>query len=250
MRAARHGAPAGGHALGRGVRRSVALFRSFLVEQSDPDRFYTLLAQDSVNLLHELGPPAGRRVLDVGAGPPQFGVAFRQAGASYLPLDRDPAAGAVQETGVVATAEGLPFRSGSVDVVFSSNLLEHVREPERVADELLRVVKPGGLLILSYTNWLSPWGGHETSPYHWLGGRRAAARYARRHGHPPKNLVDSTLFRVSVRQLLRWVDARRDVAEVLRLQPRYLPPVARFVVHVPLVRELLTWNLLIVLRKR
>ncbi|HHT8842886.1 TPA: class I SAM-dependent methyltransferase, partial [Burkholderia cenocepacia] len=71
--------------------------------------------------------------------------------------------------GVVGDALRLPLADGSVDVVFSSNMWEHVPHPEAVADELLRVTRPGGLLFLSYTNWLSPWGGHETSPWHWLG---------------------------------------------------------------------------------
>ena len=77
-------------------------------------------------------------------------------------------------------------------------MLEHVPDPAGFADELVRVVRPGGLVVLSYTNWLSPWGGHETSPFHYLGGRRAIRLYARRYGHPPKNRVGENLFRVSV----------------------------------------------------
>ena len=50
--------------------------------------------------------------------------------------------------------------------------------------EMARVVRPGGLVYCSYTLWLSPWGGHETSPWHFLGGHRAARRYEQRHGHP------------------------------------------------------------------
>ena len=53
----------------RGIRRSVRLFRSFLVEQTDPERFYSELAGDSIDLLREHTPLAGRTVLDVGAGP-------------------------------------------------------------------------------------------------------------------------------------------------------------------------------------
>jgi SAM-dependent methyltransferase len=242
----------GGHDLGRGLRRSVALFRAFRVEQGDPDRFYSLLAADSVNTLRDVTSLGGRLVVDVGAGPEQFARAFRAAGARYLPVDHDPAVASVQAGGLVATAAALPFAADSVDVVFTSNLLEHVEEPEAVADELLRVVRRGGVLVVSYTNWLSPWGGHETSPWHWLGGHRARERYTRKHGHPPKNRVDETLFRVSVRQMLAWVREHegRDRVEVLTLQPRYLPRWTRHLLRVPGVREVLTWNLLIVLRKR
>jgi SAM-dependent methyltransferase len=128
--------------------------------------------------------------------------------------------------------EQLPLRDGSADVCFSSNLLEHVAAPFAVADEIVRVTRPGGLVVLGYTNWLSPWGGHETSPWHYSGGERAARRYARRHGHPPKNRFGSTLFPLSVAAVLDWARAQPDL-QVIDARPRYLPPWARSVTRVP-----------------
>ena len=232
----------------RGLRRSVRLFRSFLVEQSDPHRFYSELAADSIALLLENASLEGRTVLDVGAGPSEFARAFRAAGAHYVPVDHDASVSSVRDGGVVGDALRLPVADGSVDIVFSSNMWEHVPDPEAVADELLRVTRPGGLVFLSYTNWLSPWGGHETSPWHWLGGERAIARYERKHGHPPKNRVGDTLHRVSVRQGLDW--AHRADADVLAARPRYLPDAAAHILRVPGVREIVTWNLLLILRRR
>lgn len=233
----------------RGIDRSVRLFRAFLVEQTEPHVFYGTLARDSCELLGELTELDGARVLDVGAGPAEFAREFRAAGATYVPIDHDPSVPSVRDRGVVATADALPFADGSVDVVFSSNLWEHVRRPEHAGDEMVRVVRPGGLVFLSYTNWLSPWGGHETSPWHWLGGDRAVRRYTRKQGHPPKNTVDRTLFRVSVARGLRWAQQRPDV-DVLVARPRYLPDAARHVLRVPGLREILTWNLLLILRRR
>ena len=233
----------------RGLRRSVRLFRAFRLEQTRPEVFYGALAQDSVQLLDEWVKFDDVLVLDVGAGPAEFAREFRAAGARYVPIDHDVNVPSVHNGGVVATAAALPFADGTADVVFSSNVWEHVAEPERVADELVRVTKPGATILLSYTNWLSPWGGHETSPWHWLGGDRAARRYERKHGHRPKNLVDDTLFRVSVRQGLDWAKSHPDV-EVLAARPRYLPDWAAHLVTVPGVREVLTWNLLLILRRR
>lgn len=233
----------------RGLRRSVRLFRAFLVEQTQPERFYSELATDSLELLREHADLSGLTVLDVGAGPREFAGAFRDAGARYIPVDHDRAVPSLVGAGVVGDAADLPVADGSVDIAFSSNVWEHVPDPERVADELVRVTRPGGLVFLSYTNWLSPWGGHETSPWHWLGGRRAVRRYTRRHGHPPKNRVDETLYRVSVAQGLRWARQRTDV-EVLVARPRYLPDGFAHLLRVPGVREVLTWNLLLVLRRR
>lgn len=233
----------------RGLARSVRLFRAFLVEQTEPERFYGALAQDSVEMLAELMPLRDARVLDVGACPAEFARAFRAAGAHYVPVDRDPGVESVRAGGVVADAGRLPFGDGEWDLVFSSNLWEHVPDPEAVADELLRVVRPGGLLFLSYTNWLSPWGGHETSPWHWLGGERAVRRYHRRHGHPPKNRVGVTLHRISAGRGLRW--ARSTAAgDLVVARPRYYPDAATPLLRLPGLREVLTWNLLLVLRRR
>lgn len=233
----------------RGLARSVRLFRSFRVEQSDPARFYGDLASDSLAILREHIPVAGASLLDVGAGPGEFASVFTRAGARYLPLDHDPAVESLAAGGVVGSADRLPFADGSLDIVFSSNLLEHVPAPTHVADELVRVLRPGGVLFLSYTNWLSPWGGHETSPYHWVSGAYAARRYERHHGHRAKNVLGDNVFRVSVAGGVRWATARDDV-DVLALRPRYLPDAARHLVRVPGLREVLTWNLLILLRKR
>lgn len=234
---------------GRGLSRSARLFRAFLVEQTDPARFYGTLAEDSIALLRDWTDLRDRTVVDIGAGPSEFAAAFRGAGSRYLPIDHDPSVPSVADGGVVARAEELPLADASVDLVFSSNMWEHVRDPELVGDEMVRVVRPGGLVFLSYTNWLSPWGGHETSPWHWLGGERAARRYERRTGHPPKNTIDRTLFRVSVRQGLSWA-RRQPSAEVLVARPRYLPDAGQHLLRVPGLREVATWNLLLILRRR
>ena len=235
----------------RGIARSVRLFKSFLVEQSDPHVFYSTLAQDSAELLAEHVALAGATVLDVGAGPQEFAEEFLARGARYVPVDRDQGAASLAAGGLTADAHHLPIATGVIDVTFSSNLIEHVQEPSVVADELLRVTRPGGVVFISYTNWLSPWGGHETSPWHWLGGQRAIRRYTRKHGHAPKNRVGVNLFEVSVSWGLDWARRRSASGEaiVVALRPRYLPDWCSVVLKVPFVRELVTWNLLILVRK-
>jgi SAM-dependent methyltransferase len=246
-----------GHAPGT-LRRSVELFRAFRVEQTDPARFYGLLAADSVRQLSGYADLAGRLVLDVGGGPGYFATAFAGAGAQYLAVDADlgemsgvTAVGPGHEhgTSVLGSGTALPVRDGVVDVCYSSNVLEHVSEPERMADEMVRVTKPGGTVFLSYTTWLSPWGGHETAPWHYLGGRYAASRYRRRHGRPPKNEFGRTLFALSAGRMLDWArhNDRVDVRDAL---PRYHPRWASWLVRVPALREVAVWNLALVLRVR
>ena len=234
------------------MSRSLGLVRGFRVEQSDPDRFYGALAEDSARQVQVYADLRGATLLDVGGGPGFFADAFTAAGARYIPCDvdagelrlhgREPGPRTVQGSGMA-----LPFRTGSVDICYSSNVLEHVPEPWTMADEMVRVTRPGGTVFLSYTLWYGPWGGHETAPWHLLGGRRAAERYARRHGRRPKNDFGVTMFPVLARDGIRWAHSRDDVT-VLACMPRYLPWWASGLVAVPGVREVLTWNLLVVLR--
>lgn len=235
----------------RTVARSAKLFRSFLVEQTDPERFYTDVADDTITLIEGHEPLRGRLVLDVGAGQEQFGRRFVDRGARYLAVDleREPLSPETDSGAVIARGEQLPFPDGFADVVMSNNVMEHVTQPGRIADEMLRVARPGGLVFISYTAWASPWGGHETSPWHLLGGDYARRRYERRTGHPPKNRFGETMHAATVAGGLRWARAQQG-ADLLEAAPRYHPDWADPLLKVPGVREVLSWNLMMVLRRR
>jgi SAM-dependent methyltransferase len=233
--------------------RSIRLLRAFRYEQSDPRRFYTALAEDSVAQLSRYTDLSGAVMLDVGGGPGYFRSAFEDAGATYLALDADvgelSGLGEVSGGTVIGSGMRLPFRDGSLDICYSSNVLEHVPEPWVMAEEMLRVTRSGGTVFISYTVWFGPWGGHETAPWHYLGGRRARRRYRRKHGREPKNKYGESLFPVTVAGGLRWARAQ-TAGDVVDLTPRYNPWWSRWLLRIPLVREVVTWNLVIVLRKR
>lgn len=226
------------------------LFRLFLREQSDPELFYSAFAEDSVAALAAHVPLAGQTVLDVGGGPGYFARSFRAAGARYIGVELDLASDLPAETFAVrASGAALPFRTASVGVAYCSNVIEHVPDPWQVADELVRVTHPGGTIYLSFTLWYSPWGGHETAPWHYLGGMRARHRYLRRHGHEPKNRFGESLFAHRASDAIVW--ARRCAhAELVAVYPRYHPRGLHWIAAVPGVREVLTWNLALVLRRR
>lgn len=235
------------------LARSVRLFRAFLREQSDPDHFYRTLADDSVRQIALFAPLDGRIVLDVGGGPGYFSDAFRAAGAHYLGVDPDVgelSARGRPGTGMVrASGTELPVQTGSVEICYSSNVLEHVAEPEAMLAEMVRVTRPGGTVFVSFTPWFSPWGGHETAPWHYLGGGYARRRFRRKHGREPKNRYGETLFPLTVGAALRWARRAENVT-VVRALPRYHPWWATWIVHIPVLREIASWNLVMVLRKR
>jgi len=239
--------------------RSVRLLSEFRYEQADPARFYGALAADTAAMVGELWlashgePPVGRTLLDVGGGPGYFASAFGDAGVHYIGVEPDPnemhAAGpaVAREPGAFVRASGmaLPFADDSVDICLSSNVAEHVPRPWRLGNEMLRVTKPGGLAVLSYTVWLGPFGGHETGLSHYLGGARAADRYARKHGHRAKNDYGSSLFAVSAADGLSWA---ANTGAAIAAFPRYHPRWAWWLTSVPVLREFLVSNLVLVLR--
>ena len=236
------------------LRRARHLFGEFRFEQTEPDRFYSALADtaDMVAAVHT-EPLDGAAVLDVGGGPGFFADAFTARGADYLSVEPDAgemhAAGLDHRTCVRAQGQHLPFATGSVDVAYSSNVAEHTAQPWEMADELVRVTRPGGTIVLSYTLWWGPFGGHEMGLTHYAGGHRAARWYTRRHGHPPKNLYGESLFPITAHAGLRW--ARNvDDAELVAYFPRYLPSWAWWVVRIPGLREFAATNLVMVLRKK
>jgi len=65
-------------------------------------------------------------------------------------------------TDVVGDAHELPFRQDVFDRVYAFNLFEHLRDPKTAADEILRVLKPGGVISI-HTAFLQPL--HE-APHH------------------------------------------------------------------------------------
>ncbi|MDX1877567.1 class I SAM-dependent methyltransferase [Mycolicibacterium sp. 141076] len=241
------------------LARSIRLLSEFRFEQSDPARFYGGLARDTVALVDGLwrdlngAAPDGATVLDVGGGPGYFATEFSSAGMTYIGVEPDPremhAGPAAQPDGagtfVRASGMALPFADGSVDVCLSSNVAEHVREPWLMGREMLRVTRPGGLVILSYTVWLGPFGGHEMGLTHYLGGRRAAEMYTRKHGHRPKNDYGSSLFAVSAAAGLEWA---RSTGALVAAFPRYHPRWAWRATSVPVLQEFLTSNLVLVLQ--
>ncbi|HEU0305221.1 MAG TPA: class I SAM-dependent methyltransferase [Gaiellaceae bacterium] len=121
-------------------------------------------------LVWELGPVlveacdigAGQRVLDVAAGSGNVAIRAAETGAYVVASDlvpenleagrREAEARGVELEWVEADAEALPFADGEFDVVTSSLGAIFAPDHQRVADELLRVCRPGGTIgMLNFT---------------------------------------------------------------------------------------------------
>ena len=83
---------------------------------------------------------------------------------------------------------------GQYDVVICSNVYEHLSRPDFFLDNVAKILKPKGKLFLSWTNWLSIWGGHEFSPFHYLGSRRGHLIYDKIAKNPRRSTPLTKIF--------------------------------------------------------
>lgn len=115
------------------------------------------------------GPLAGQRVLDLGAGMGGFAVAAALAGAQVTACEYNPAYCRIIELRAErhglrlpvfnAAGEGLPFPNAAFDTTVAWDVLEHVRNPQQVLAELARVLRPGGVALITAINrraWVDP----------------------------------------------------------------------------------------------
>lgn len=126
-----------------------------------PSMVETFLLPLGPRLVDACGIGPGMRVLDVAAGTGNASIPAAQTGADVVASDLTPElleAGRrrAQEAGVeldwqVADAEALPFEDGSFDVVMSSIGAMFAPHHQAVADEFVRVCRPGG--TIGMLNW-------------------------------------------------------------------------------------------------
>lgn len=81
-------------------------------------------------------------------------------------LERALEAGKGSAMVINAASEELPLASGSCDAILSHEVLEHVRDDRKSVEEMLRVLRPGGVIILFVPNLGYPF---ETHGIYWRG---------------------------------------------------------------------------------
>jgi SAM-dependent methyltransferase len=127
-----------------------------------PSMVETFLLPLGPRLVQACGIGPGKRVLDVAAGTGNASIPAAQAGAEVTASDltpelleagrRRPEAEGLAIEWVEADAEQLPFEDESYDVVMSSIGAMFAPHHQDVADELVRVCRPGGTIgLLSWT---------------------------------------------------------------------------------------------------
>lgn len=205
---------------------------------------------------------ARRRVLDMGSGIGGYSLEMAEQGARVFSLDLMHSLQPRHKRNFMVTGNALqvPTHQGAFDFVFCASLIEHIAAPAVLLAEIKRVLVQGGYCYLSFPPFYSPMGGHEFSPFHYLGDRIALR--LRRSNKRVIPWVDD-LYKVSRDPQCfsdiyeNWGLYRMTVAKARRLiyaggwqlvamSTRYLP--VSFI-RWPIVGEVLTWHAQFLLRK-
>lgn len=104
----------------------------------------------------------GWRVLDVGAGTGRLSLTLRKMGAEVTALDLSEKM--LQRLNkkdrsiktVVGDAEDLPFNQEQFDLITAAFLIVHFKDPRRFFDEVYRVLKNDGFLLVTNINQKDP----------------------------------------------------------------------------------------------
>ena len=105
-----------------------------------------------------------RRTLDVGSADAPS-VAWMRGTQQHVSLDLFPA-GLRPGEGVVGSATELPFADSTFDVVSAFDVVEHCADDARAVAELVRVLAPGGRMLLSVPAYQWAWSDHDVRAGH------------------------------------------------------------------------------------
>ena len=227
---------------------ALSLLGGFFRVRSDPEPFLAGLAHRAIDKMPF--PLENREILDLGCGTGHLAIELQRRGHSVVSTDlrfadlvqgRPPGA-------FCGDATNLSVRSGSIDGVICSNILEHTPTPDLVFDEIARVLRPGGWAWVSWTPWWTPFGGHAIAPFHYLGADRGQRVYNKVIGEPRgENLPYDGVWPTSVASMIELVEAHAEL-ELADVLPRYYTSL-RWLMKLRHVREVAVWNCVLLIRK-
>ncbi|MDD5729124.1 MAG: class I SAM-dependent methyltransferase [Victivallales bacterium] len=131
----------------------LALYRTFGYDM-DQERAFII----------EKSMPFSGNILEAGTGKGYFTLALARAGYKFFSLDISAAEqrfallnlmyqGLQQQvTFFVANVESIPCDDGFFDVIFAVNMIHHLSSVRKVCDEIIRILVPGGKIVLSDFN--------------------------------------------------------------------------------------------------
>jgi SAM-dependent methyltransferase len=114
--------------------------------------------------------PAGGRVLDVGCG---TGITLQELPSAYRGVGLDPSSAALalcRGRGLASLVRGsateLPLADASVDAVLALDIVEHIEEDRQALLEIARVLRRGGVGVITVPAFPFLWSAHDEALHH------------------------------------------------------------------------------------
>lgn len=223
----------------------------------------------------------GKTVVDIGCGAAGKSLFYASLGAEkvygleILEKYRAEAEALAAEKGlsdrfsyICGDSAAMPFADGFADTVIVNDAMEHVGDPEKTLQEILRILKPGGRAFINFPPYYHPMGAHLTDAIYipWVHCFFPDKVLIEAYEHlvaPLPDGAERVKFRISRNaqgeeyfSYINKMTIRRyqRILQTLGIQPEYwyeaplrgfLKPLARF----PLTRELFVKMAVCVLRK-
>jgi ubiquinone/menaquinone biosynthesis C-methylase UbiE len=110
-------------------------------------------------------------VLDAACGVGMYAIEFKRRYTPYVEAFEYEADRAIEAQieiphTVVAAGENLPYPSNYFDTILSNEVIEHVLDDRAAASEMIRILKPGGRVVIFCPNRWYPF---ETHGHYWRG---------------------------------------------------------------------------------
>lgn len=239
------------------------LSRRRLCSEEDYKEFQAFQATLLLKYLQRFGIDIkGKRILDLGSGIGGYSAEMARHGATIISLDviKPPCKLGPGCVPIVANALAIPLCDEGVDFTFCASLIEHVGDPARLLAEIQRTLIKGGYCYLSFPPFYSPLGGHELSPFHYLGEYWAIRLTTRRRGHPewvdnlykvspnPRSFSeiyqDWGLFKMTIAKAKQLIVS--SGLKIVNMSTRYLPV---SMIRWPILGEIFTWHAQFLLMK-
>ncbi|MFA5127376.1 MAG: methyltransferase domain-containing protein [Patescibacteria group bacterium] len=142
------------------IMNSTAGYNLAAVDYDKKEKYLNSFEKDKLFPL--LGDVKSKKILDVGAGTGRTSVILAKMGAEVTALDvsekmlKELKKKNAKIKIVVGDAESLPFPDKSFDAIMSAFLIVHLKDPTHFFDEAYRVLKDGGLLVVTNINQKEP----------------------------------------------------------------------------------------------
>lgn len=141
-----------------------------LAERGAPSYVWRAGQERRLTMIRRWGQTRNARILEAGCGLGTYAARLLEDSPHVYAFDieKDRAEAALQRVPNVhvAAAEAIPYPDNTFDLILSNEVIEHVRDDQAAMKEMVRVLRPGGRVIIFCPN---RWYPVETHGHYWRG---------------------------------------------------------------------------------